>query len=269
MLLSVLKNALFTAVVESTDIDSSVAVAFSGGLDSTLLAKICKDLGFEVTLLTIGFSNSQDIEFSKVIASKIGLPHHIYTLDEQEFYEVLSHVTHIIDCENVSHIENCIAYFHIAKLANRSGFQQVLTANGCDELFCGYNEYRLVYGRGRRYIAKLMDEKIINELELMSEIETVSCEMGIKLKKPFLTEKFIAFAKNIDIDQKITGSNDFVRKHILRETALSIGIPEESAMKPKKAIQYGTMIHKKFKIYTKSPNHISEANLDTRHSQKI
>lgn len=252
MLLSVLKNALFTAVVESTDIDSSVAVAFSGGLDSTLLAKICKDLGFEVTLLTIGFSNSQDIEFSKVIASKIGLPHHIYTLDEQEFYEVLSHVTHIIDCENVSHIENCIAYFHIAKLANRSGFQQVLTANGCDELFCGYNEYRLVYGRGRRYIAKLVDEKIINELELMSEIETVSCEMGIKLKKPFLTEKFIAFAKNIDIDQKITGSNDFVRKHILRETALSIGIPEESAMKPKKAIQYGTMIHKKFIIYTKS-----------------
>jgi asparagine synthase (glutamine-hydrolysing) len=269
MLLSVLKNALFTAVVESTDIDSSVAVAFSGGLDSTLLAKICKDLGFEVTLLTIGFSHSQDIEFSKVIASKIGLPHHIYTLDEQECYEVLSHVTHIIDCENVSHIENCIAYFHIAKLANRSGFQQVLTANGCDELFCGYNEYRLVYGRGRRYIAKLMDEKIINELELMNEIETVTCEMGIKLKKPFLTEKFISFAKNIDIDQKITGSNDFVRKRILRETALSIGIPEESAMKPKKAIQYGTMIHKKFKIYTKSPNHISEANLDTKHSQKI
>ena len=142
MLLSVLKDALFTAVVESTDIDSSVAVAFSGGLDSTLLAKICKDLGFEVTLLTIGFSHSQYIEFSKVIASKIRLPHHIYTLDEEEFYEVLSHVTHIIDCENVSHIENCIAYFHIAKLANRSGFQQVLTANGCDELFCGYNEYR-------------------------------------------------------------------------------------------------------------------------------
>jgi hypothetical protein len=38
----------------------------------------------------------------------------------------------------------------------------------------------------------------------------------------------------------------------LRETALSRGIPEESAMKPKKAIQYGTMIHKKFKILSKS-----------------
>src|SRR3569833_1915299 len=144
MLLSVLKKALFSAVAKSADIDSSVAVAFSGGLDSTLLAKICKDLGFEVTLLTIGFPHSQDIEFSKVIASKIGLHHHIYTLNEQEFYKVLSHVRQVIDCENVSHIENCIAYFHIAKLANSIGFQQVLTANGCDELFCGYNENRLV-----------------------------------------------------------------------------------------------------------------------------
>jgi asparagine synthase (glutamine-hydrolysing) len=252
MLLSVLKKALFSAVTESAGIDSSVAVAFSGGLDSTLLAKICKDLGFEVTLLTIGFPDSQDIQFSKAIATKIGLHHRIYTLNEQELYKVLSHVRHVIDCENVSHIENCIAYFHIAKLANRSGFQHVLTANGCDELFCGYNEYRLVYGRGRQYIAKLMDEKIINELELMNEIETITCKLGIKLKKPFLTEKFVCFAKNIDIDQKLTGSNDFIRKRILREIALSIGIPEESAMKPKKAIQYGTMIHKKFKTYTKS-----------------
>lgn len=251
-MLSSLEKALFTTVAESADTDSPVAVAFSGGLDSTLLAKICKDLGFEVTLLTIGFSHSHDLEFSKVIASRIGLPQKIYILNEQEFYKVLSHVRQIIDCDNVSHIENCIAYFHIAKLANKSGFQQILTANGCDELFCGYNEYRLVYGRGRSYIAKLMDEKIINELELMNEIETATSGMGINLKKPFLTEKFISFAKNIDIDQKITGSNDFFRKRILRETALSIGVPEESAMKPKKAIQYGTMIHKKFIIYTKS-----------------
>ena len=251
-MLSSLEKALFTTVAESADTDSPVAVAFSGGLDSTLLAKICKDLGFEVTLLTIGFSHSHDLEFSKVIASRIGLPQKIYILNEQEFYKVLSHVRQIIDCDNLSHIENCIAYFHIAKLANKSGFHQILTANGCDELFCGYNEYRLVYDRGRTYIAKLMDEKIINELELMNEIETATSGMGINLKKPFLTEKFISFAKNIDIDQKITGSNDFVRKRILRETALSIGVPEESAMKPKKAIQYGTMIHKKFIIYTKS-----------------
>ena len=251
MLSNNIRDALFTAVAESLDTESSVAVAFSGGLDSTLLAKICKDLGIKVTLLTIGFSHSYDIEFSKIIASKIGLPHSIYTLNEQEFYKVLSYVRHKIGCENISHIENCIAYFHIANLARTCGLQQVLTANGCDELFCGYNQYRLVYDLGRTHIMELMDEKIENEMVLMKEIETITAEKGINLKKPFLTGKFICFAKNIAIDQKIKGSNDFVRKHILRMTALSIGVPEESAMKPKKAIQYSTMIHKKFKILTR------------------
>jgi asparagine synthase (glutamine-hydrolysing) len=37
------------------------------------------------------------------------------------------------------------------------------------------------------------------------------------------------------------------RKHILRQVALSVGVPEESAMKPKKALQYGSLIHKYFK----------------------
>ena len=254
LLLSDVQNALFTAVAESLDTTTnpSVAIAFSGGLDSTLLAKICKDLGIKVTLLTIGFSHSHDLEFSKIIASKIGLPHIIYTLDEQEFYEVLSYVRQKIRCENVSHIENCIAYFYIANLASRCGLQQVLTANGCDELFCGYNEYRLVYNTGRTHLKQLMDEKIVNEMKLMSEIETITSERGVNLKKPFLTDKFISFAKDIAIDQKIKGSNDLVRKHILRTVALSIGVPEESAMKPKKAIQYGTMIHKKFKNLSRS-----------------
>jgi asparagine synthase (glutamine-hydrolysing) len=38
-----------------------------------------------------------------------------------------------------------------------------------------------------------------------------------------------------------------IRKHILRRTALALGVPEESAMKPKKALQYGSSIHKYFK----------------------
>jgi asparagine synthase (glutamine-hydrolysing) len=40
----------------------------------------------------------------------------------------------------------------------------------------------------------------------------------------------------------------------LRETALLIGVPKDSAMKPKKAIQYGSLIHRKFNTLTKAEN---------------
>jgi asparagine synthase (glutamine-hydrolysing) len=37
-----------------------------------------------------------------------------------------------------------------------------------------------------------------------------------------------------------------IRKHIMRRLALDIGVPQDSAMKPKKALQYGSLIHKYF-----------------------
>jgi asparagine synthase (glutamine-hydrolysing) len=93
----------------------------------------------------------------------------------------------------------------------------------------------------------LMKERITNEHVLVEEINKITTEFGVLTKQPFFSQKFIDFAKDIPIEQKITGSNDFIRKHILRKVALSIGIPRESAMKPKKALQYSSLIHRNFK----------------------
>ena len=46
-----------------------------------------------------------------------------------------------------------------------------------------------------------------------------------------------------------------IRKHIIRRLALDIGVPQEAAMKPKKALQYGSLIHKYF---TKQNHHHSQ-----------
>ncbi|HKG42548.1 MAG TPA: asparagine synthase C-terminal domain-containing protein [Nitrososphaeraceae archaeon] len=243
-----LKKALFEAVLDTINKNSSsLAVAFSGGIDSSLLAKICKDIGIKVTLLTIGFPLSQDIEFSKQIALKLDLPHKISVLMPEQFQKDVLYIQQKIACRNISHIENCIAYFYIARMANQNNLQLILTANGCDELFCGYNKFRLIYDEGIKRIIDLMDERIANERLLLNEIDKITTEFGVLTKQPFFSQKFIDLAKDIPIEQKITGSNDFIRKHILRKLALSIGIPRESAMKPKKALQYGSLIHRNFK----------------------
>jgi asparagine synthase (glutamine-hydrolysing) len=245
-ILSDLKQALYDAVRESVP-EAEIGIAFSGGIDSSLLAKICLDLGKKITLLTIGFPGSHDIGFSKNIASKMGMKQHIGEIDYDEFTKDLSRVRQIIKCENTSHIENCIAYLYISRLAKKNNLDLVLSANGCDELFCGYNGYRMVYNSGEAAIMKFMDEKIANEFALMDEIAVVTGQLGVRVRQPFLSIEFINFAKSIPVDQKIKGPDDMTRKHVLRQVALSVGIPEESAMKPKKALQYGSLIHKYFK----------------------
>jgi asparagine synthase (glutamine-hydrolysing) len=243
-LLASLKKALFEAVKQTIGKETSLAIAFSGGLDSSLLAKICKDIGIQVTLLTIGFPTSHDIKFSTEIASEMNLPYKVLVLNEEGFHEDLNYIKNKICCNIVSHIENCVAFFYIARLAHDNGFRFILTANGCDEIFCGYDKYRLAYNQGKTALTKLIDKKIENELLLMEQIDSVASEFGVTIRQPFLSHDFISFAKNIPLEQKIRGSNDFVRKHILRDVALLIGIPYQSAMKRKKALQYSSLIHK-------------------------
>ena len=50
--------------------------------------------------------------------------------------------------------------------------------------------------------------------------------------------------KKIPIRLKIKNSDDLMRKHIVRDLALEVGVPEMSAFKRKKALQYGSLIHK-------------------------
>jgi asparagine synthase (glutamine-hydrolysing) len=232
--------------------ERSVAVAFSGGLDSSVLAKLCRDLNRSVTLLTVGFAGSHDMIFSETIASMLLSPHKKHDIQQDEFYENLNKVKLRISCRITSHLENCIAYLFVARLAKENGFGIVLTANGIDELFCGYNQYRFVYKYGKPGIMELMQAKILNELLLMEEIDMIVSDYGVTIKKPFLSAKFIEFANTIPIDEKIKSEDDMLRKHIIRRLAIEIGVPQEAAMKPKKALQYGSLIHKYF---TKQNHH--------------
>jgi asparagine synthase (glutamine-hydrolysing) len=245
-LLTQLHKAIQLEVKEALGEEKSVAIAFSGGLDSSVLAKMCSDLNRSVTLLTVGFAGSHDTIFSKIIASQLLFPHETHYIIADEFYEKLDWVKRKINCRIASHLENCIAYMFIACLAKENGFNIVLTANGIDELFCGYNQYRFVYKYGKSGIAKLMHEKILNELLLMEEVAKVTAYYGVTIKKPFLSEKFIEFASTIPINEKIKGEDDLIRKHIIRRLALDIDVPHDAAMKPKKALQYGSLIHKFF-----------------------
>lgn len=224
--------------------DKKIGIAFSGGVDSSLLAKLCTDLGCDVTLLTIGFADSHDIQFSKEISHLLGYEHKIEKISSKIFPEIAEKIKKTIKTDNLSWNENCIAFYFISKLAKRCGIDEVLTANGIDELFCGYNAYRDAIKHGADSVMNLMESKIGNELNMMKAVNLVSSEFNVSILQPFLSKEFIHFAKKIPTEEKIHGPDDLIRKHIVRNLALKIGVPKEAAFKRKKALQYGSLIHK-------------------------
>jgi len=67
--------------VKETISDKKIGVAFSGGVDSTLLAKLVKDMGYDIHLLAIGFQDSHDINFAKEVNQILSFPHSISEID--------------------------------------------------------------------------------------------------------------------------------------------------------------------------------------------
>ncbi len=221
-----------------------IGVAFSGGVDSTLLAKICHDMRYDVVLLTIGFPNSHDVLFAKEINEQLGYSHKILEIDSDSFSKISTKIKERIQTENLSWNENGIAFYYVSKLAHSLGIKTVVTANGIDELFCGYNAYREAIEKGNHYVLKLMASKLENEKKMMRAVNAVTSEFDVKLIQPFLSEDFVSYANTIPITEKIKDKDDLYRKHIIRSLAKEIGVPTISSEKRKKALQYGSNIHK-------------------------
>ena len=116
--LSGLERELYQVMVESLESvteSKTIGISFSGGVDSSLLAKIAKDLDYDVILLTMGFEDSHDVEFSKTMAMTLGIRHEIELISEKTFSDVARKISDMINVDNLSWNENCIAFYYVAK----------------------------------------------------------------------------------------------------------------------------------------------------------
>ena len=220
-----------------------IGLAFSGGVDSSLLAKVCKDLGKKVTLLTVGVSNQTDIDISSQVSKPLGLKllHELIPLEELE--DGLSTVLELIEYDRIVRLENSVCFFYVFRLASKHGLDTVLSANGLDELFCGYHIYRSHFG-DEEAITDLMKTLVETATEDKEQIDKISATFDIEYACPFLSTPFINSAMKIPFSLKIKTKDDELRKHILREVALEVGVPRSAALRAKKAFQYSSGTHK-------------------------
>ena len=246
-----------------------VGVAFSGGVDSSVVAAVCARLRLGPVLLTVGFAGSHDVRFAEAAARGAGLPHRALIIGDgggsgegrgprlpppPPFARVAAEaVAAAGGGGDPSRAENCIAFYYIAWLARSAGLRTVLTGNGIDELFCGYDSYRrALAGAGVRdgdeaaaeaVVGPMVGERIARELSIMADAGRFAGALGVRIAQPLLSARFAEYARSLPLACKITGPGDLLRKHAVREVAASLGVPPTSARKRKKAIQYGSRIH--------------------------
>ena len=126
-------------------------LGFSGGIDSSILAKILGDSRGNITLLTLGLEKSSDMESaeSSLLPSSSKFTKVLCKINRDDIELAAKKILSIVTVSNLSHYEDCMAFWLLAKTARESSeINYLISANGPDELFCGYDRFRRILDSG-------------------------------------------------------------------------------------------------------------------------
>jgi len=243
-------RALQLLLLESTrkrvsDLDG-VAVAFSGGVDSSVVAVLAENVGLDVQLVSVGLEGQREVMFAEEAAEALDLPLHLQTYTVSELEETLAEVLWLIEEPHV--INACIAvpFYWLAETASKLGYPVLLAGQGADELFGGYQRYLTEYERsGAEAVEQKMFYDIENAYRANFQRDNQVCSFsGVELRLPFIDRDVIDFSLRLPLRLKINSVEDRLRKRVLRRVARNLEIPSFMADKRKKAVQYTTGVTK-------------------------
>jgi asparagine synthase (glutamine-hydrolysing) len=224
---------------------SEVTVAFSGGLDSSIVAFLSKKLGADVRLIHVSLKDQAETEHAKITAEELKLPIYVFTYSENDVSEVLPLVLQIIEEPDPVKASIGVPIYWAAEKSAEMNRRVILAGQGSDELFAGYRRYVDAYIKGGSDKAQeTIFRDIIGIHESNFERDFKICSFhGVEMRLPFATYEIAKFAVDLPIELKIQPSDHTLRKLVVRQTARNLGLPQATVDRPKKAMQYATGVN--------------------------
>lgn len=136
-----IKDVLFDSVKMHMRSDVPVGSFLSGGIDSSIIASIAKEFHPAIKTFSVGFDHNgfSEIDVAKETAEKLGVENISYVISPQEYMNEIPKIMWHMDDPLAD--PACVPLYFVAREA-RKHVTVVLSGEGADELFGGYNIYR-------------------------------------------------------------------------------------------------------------------------------
>lgn len=244
---SEVKRFVESAIKERIEGIDEIGIFFSGGLDSSLIAAICKKNGIKFACYTVGFQDGnmkvpEDVLHAKEVAKFLKLTDEefkskIFNLKQAE--DIIKKTAIILkdipDSQNINPVVNLgVGSVEVAAHSISKKEKFFFSGLGSEELFAGYDRHK----------NNPTNQECFNGLLKMYERDlfrdsAVAKSLGFSFLTPFLDRELISYALRIPIKYKI---NEQENKIILRFAA--IDYLKKYSKRPKKAAQYGSSFDK-------------------------
>lgn len=160
-----LLNSIESHLINS---DVDVGVSLSGGVDSSLIAILCKEIKSDIRTFTISNrKNSSDIYYANLLAKKYGFKHTEIIIDKIPKINNLDYILDYIltndlsgTFDNIGDLAVLLFYKEVSKYV-----KVMLSGDGCDELFGGYWMHKKPLGYKDKLKLRCNDEKFKMRLD--------------------------------------------------------------------------------------------------------
>ncbi|MBN1676992.1 MAG: hypothetical protein JW880_00480 [Candidatus Thermoplasmatota archaeon] len=233
-LLSVLRSSMKRIVGE----EEAVAVAYSGGLDSSIVVALAKELA-NTGGYTCAIPGSFDDKHATEAAQHDGIETRTIHLTDAGL------VKYVVRSATVLGTVNPVAISYTIPLLcalDSCDEKLLLAGSGADELFGGYAKYEASSDPEASMSSDLV--KTLAEAQLL---QAEASRLGKRMGFPFIDEAVIMTALGVPVERKVDISG---RKLILREVGRVLS--PHSADKPKKAAQYSSGVMKEMERLAKA-----------------
>ena len=246
-ILEELELKLFNSVKKNVSLKDNFGIAFSGGVDSSLLAFVCKKLRLNFRLYTVSINDTDDLEWARRVSSNLKLPHLTKVIDFDSAFEVIRKVCKLLKTDNPVQVGIGCTLYSVLEHAQNDNINIIMTGLGSDSLFCGFNKHK------KAFESNEIEQEFIQGVDSVYDVDVkrdfcIANNFKIDLVLPYLEKEFSEYSKKIDPRLKI---NEDTNKIILRELAFKLGLKREFAFRKKMAAQYGSGFDKAIEVFTK------------------
>lgn len=227
-----IKATLINSIKKNTP-NERFGILFSGGIDSTFIALVCKQLKKDFICYCVGIENSEDLVEAKKVAKELNfkLKTKLFTLEEAK--SILKETTKTLGEADVMKVGVASVIYAAMQLAKEDNIKYFFTGLGSEEIFAGYQRHELSQDINKECwqgLSAMYERDIERDLKIAAKFKA-------KVLVPFLDRELIINAMNLPAEQKI---KDGQNKCILREIAKDLGLKKEFAERKKRAAQYGS-----------------------------
>ena len=215
--------------------DVPLGAFLSGGIDSTIVTSLAARQVPGMNTFATGMEGAPDLDMARMAADQFGVDHHELVFTEEDVINHIEWVIYHLESFDAALVRSAIPTYFVSNLARRY-VKVVLTGEGADELFAGYQ-----YVKSINY-PDIHDE-LVRTVKSLHNINLQRCDRmtmahAIEGRVPFLDHAFVNYALPLPTEFKLR-KHDMQEKHIIREAFRSV-LPKLTVGRKKRKFAEGT-----------------------------